>query len=197
MLATPGLERIPVLVRKCPARAGAASRPVSGGSQGSPLPAGGRLPAPQVCPNACASENKADGAHEDHGHGGEKRGGPSIGFPPQQPGVRQSQRRSFTPLYVGSFQCLSISIHTFLGFVLGEPDIFLKKGGEPLTVWTVLLPRGFAPNSCVRPLRHHSGPLSVSSSRSSSHHCGSLGDVMCTLFSQTGHPASTPPRRTG
>lgn len=118
-------------------------------------------------------------------------------FLPSSQGVIQSQRRSFTPLYVGSFQCLSISIHTFLGFVLGEPDIFLKKGGEPLTVWTVLLPRGFAPNSCVRPLRHHSGPLSVSSSRSSSHHCGSLGDVMCTLFSQTGHPASTPPRRTG
>lgn len=108
MLATPGLERIPVLVRKCPARAGAASRPVSGGSQGSPLPAGGRLPAPQVCPNACASENKADGAHEDHGHGGEKRGGPSIGFPPQQPGCYTKPEEK---LYSALRRKLSVSLH--------------------------------------------------------------------------------------
>lgn len=129
----------------------------------------------------------------------EERNGedPSLVFLPSSQGARQSQGRSFTPFYVGTLQCLSISIHTFLGFVLGEPDIFLTKGGEPLTVWTVLHPRGFAPNSCVRPLRHHSGPLPVSSSRSCPHHCGSLGDVMCTLFSQTGRPASTLPRHTG
>lgn len=93
--------------------------------------------------------------------------------------------------------CLSISIHTFLGFALGEPNIFLKKGGEPLTLWTLLHQRGFAPNSWVGPLRHHSGPVPVLSSPSCYHHCDFLDSEMCTCISQTGGSASTLPRHRG
>lgn len=89
---------------------------------------------------------------------------------------------------------LSTSIHMFLGFALGGAKIFLKKGGKPLTLWTLWHQRGFTPNSCVELLRHHSSPLPVHGPQAVTITVTSWKSDMCIYFPDwrfCKHPAET------